>query len=305
MQALVPAIAMHHKTLRGLLGKYRGAEVYAEADALLLSFQEPADAVAWCLASQQVGSTYRQPSSARTPAGKDMAGPSPHPTCPEDQAAGCAADTSAAKHLLVARLSEKASSTCRPAVRQGSTAHSSARAARHHCSLLNTTSGKAEPCSPALRMPAGSHQLQLACGSAAAPSDHNQDPGEPEPGERLARLHMDSMQWRPAPSCQGTASRAWYGRSAASCINHATGGPATACLYWLCDVWHWSAVHMALLGDTASLHSACNACRLADVWLPQLSDTTLQDSLCSARRSANVWMAQLADRLSLQCCCST
>eukprot|EP00891_Asterochloris_glomerata_P003989 jgi/Astpho2/3989/Aster-x0183 len=51
--ALVPAIAMHHKTLRGLLGKYRGAEVYAEADALLLSFQEPADAVAWCLASQQ------------------------------------------------------------------------------------------------------------------------------------------------------------------------------------------------------------------------------------------------------------
>ena len=176
-----------------------------------MSFQEPADAVAWCLASQQVGSTYRQPSSARTPAGKDMAGPSPHPTCPEDQAAGCAADTSAAKHLLVARLSEKASSTCRPAVRQGSTAHSSARAARHHCSLLNTTSGKAEPCSPALRMPAGSHQLQLACGSAAAPSDHNQDPGEPEPGERLAGLHMDSMQWRPAPSCQGTASRAWHG----------------------------------------------------------------------------------------------
>ena len=57
MQAVVPAIAMHHKALRGLLGKYRGAEVYAEADALLMSFQDPADAVAWCLATQQVGST--------------------------------------------------------------------------------------------------------------------------------------------------------------------------------------------------------------------------------------------------------
>ena len=60
-------------------------------------------------------------------------------------------------------------------------------------------------------MPAGSHQLQLACGSAAAPSDHNQDPGKLEPGECLDGLHLDSMQRQPTPSLQGTASRTWHG----------------------------------------------------------------------------------------------
>ncbi|MDP6933515.1 MAG: adenylate/guanylate cyclase domain-containing protein, partial [Myxococcota bacterium] len=47
------AFRIHAKLFRDLLGEYRGTEIKNEADTFLLSFDEPLDAVRWCLAAQE------------------------------------------------------------------------------------------------------------------------------------------------------------------------------------------------------------------------------------------------------------
>ena len=114
------------------------------------------------------------------------------------------------KHLLVPCLSEKTPSICRQATRTSSKGD--------YGGLLNFCSVKAKQCSPALCMPAGSHQLQLASGSAAAPSDHNQDPGNPESGKRFA-----GCTWT---ACSGGLPQASKAQPAA---------PGMMWLHHLCD----------------------------------------------------------------------
>ena len=54
MQALSSAMAVHHEVLRAQLDKFKGVEMQVDGDAVLLGFKDPASAVAWCLATQQV-----------------------------------------------------------------------------------------------------------------------------------------------------------------------------------------------------------------------------------------------------------
>ena len=48
------AINVHDHVMRSLLTKYHGYEITTEGDAFLLALHEPTDAVAWCMATQQV-----------------------------------------------------------------------------------------------------------------------------------------------------------------------------------------------------------------------------------------------------------
>lgn len=55
MQALSTAMTVHHEVLRAQLNKYKGVEMQIDGDAVLLAFKDPVSAIAWCLATQQVG----------------------------------------------------------------------------------------------------------------------------------------------------------------------------------------------------------------------------------------------------------
>lgn len=55
MQALSTAMTVHHEVLRAQLNKYKGVEMQIDGDAVLLGFKDPVSAIAWCLATQQVG----------------------------------------------------------------------------------------------------------------------------------------------------------------------------------------------------------------------------------------------------------
>ena len=48
------AIDVHDHVIRTQLGRFDGYEVTTEGDAFLMAFHDAADAVAWCIATQQV-----------------------------------------------------------------------------------------------------------------------------------------------------------------------------------------------------------------------------------------------------------
>ena len=48
-------MTVHHEVLRAQLNKYKGVEMQMDGDAVLLGFRDPVSAIAWCLATQQVG----------------------------------------------------------------------------------------------------------------------------------------------------------------------------------------------------------------------------------------------------------
>lgn len=48
-------MTVHHEVLRAQLNKYKGVEMQIDGDAVLLGFRDPVSAIAWCLATQQVG----------------------------------------------------------------------------------------------------------------------------------------------------------------------------------------------------------------------------------------------------------
>lgn len=48
-----------HEVLRAQLNKYKGVEMQADGDAVLLGFRDPISAVAWALATQQVSPHQR------------------------------------------------------------------------------------------------------------------------------------------------------------------------------------------------------------------------------------------------------
>ena len=54
VQATRSALVIHDRVIRSLLSKYRGHEQSAENGTFVLTFDEATDAVAWCLATQQV-----------------------------------------------------------------------------------------------------------------------------------------------------------------------------------------------------------------------------------------------------------
>lgn len=47
-------MTVYGEVLRAQLNKYKGVEMQADGDAMLLGFRDPASAVAWALATQQV-----------------------------------------------------------------------------------------------------------------------------------------------------------------------------------------------------------------------------------------------------------
>ncbi len=53
-QAVRSAKGIHDRVIRSLLAKYKGHELHAEGDVFMIHFDETTDAVAWCLATQQV-----------------------------------------------------------------------------------------------------------------------------------------------------------------------------------------------------------------------------------------------------------
>ena len=54
LQALSASMVVCHEVLRAQLNKYKGVEMQADGDAVLLGFRDPISAVAWALATQQV-----------------------------------------------------------------------------------------------------------------------------------------------------------------------------------------------------------------------------------------------------------
>lgn len=48
------AIDVHDHVIRTQLGRFDGYEVTTEGDAFLMAFHDASDAVAWCIATQQV-----------------------------------------------------------------------------------------------------------------------------------------------------------------------------------------------------------------------------------------------------------
>lgn len=54
MQALSASMTVYGEVLRAQLNKYKGVEMQADGDAILLGFRDPVSAVAWALATQQV-----------------------------------------------------------------------------------------------------------------------------------------------------------------------------------------------------------------------------------------------------------
>ena len=47
-------MTVYGEVLRAQLNKYKGVEMQADGDAVLLGFRDPVSAVAWALATQQV-----------------------------------------------------------------------------------------------------------------------------------------------------------------------------------------------------------------------------------------------------------
>ena len=47
-------MVVYHEVIRAQLNKYKGVEMQADGDAVLLGFRDPISAVAWALATQQV-----------------------------------------------------------------------------------------------------------------------------------------------------------------------------------------------------------------------------------------------------------
>ena len=47
-------MVVYGEVLRAQLNKYKGVEMQADGDAILLGFRDPVSAVAWALATQQV-----------------------------------------------------------------------------------------------------------------------------------------------------------------------------------------------------------------------------------------------------------
>ena len=58
--AWTQAISLHDKLMRSLMGRYHGYEVCTEGDAFLVCFHSAEDAVAWCVAVQQVRRSPRK-----------------------------------------------------------------------------------------------------------------------------------------------------------------------------------------------------------------------------------------------------
>lgn len=54
------AMTVYHEVLRAQLNKYKGVEMQIDGDAVLLGFRDPVSAIAWSLATQQVGMLTRQ-----------------------------------------------------------------------------------------------------------------------------------------------------------------------------------------------------------------------------------------------------
>ena len=51
-------MVVYGEVLRAQLNKYKGVEMQADGDAILLGFRDPVSAVAWALATQQVCIDY-------------------------------------------------------------------------------------------------------------------------------------------------------------------------------------------------------------------------------------------------------
>ena len=52
------AIDVHDHVIRTQLGRFNGYEVTTEGDAFLMAFHDVSDAVAWTIATQQVGEDF-------------------------------------------------------------------------------------------------------------------------------------------------------------------------------------------------------------------------------------------------------
>ena len=52
--SMMLAVSLHDRILRSQLSRFNGFEVSTEGDAFLMVFHEPADAIGWALATQQV-----------------------------------------------------------------------------------------------------------------------------------------------------------------------------------------------------------------------------------------------------------
>lgn len=55
--AMDAATKLHDRVMRSKLSQFHGYEVNTEGDSFLLAFHEPADAIAWAVTMQQVGTS--------------------------------------------------------------------------------------------------------------------------------------------------------------------------------------------------------------------------------------------------------